>query len=307
MARQVFPTHCEELGFSLVVPGGFEVSEVPDVECDFTEPAQARPMALMASAVHGAHLAVAWRPSYPKGSVTDWLAMLMDVFRIEVTGALSGFVGGETHQHPAMFVEGRQRRGEEPEVLRIVGLEDDRSFFTVHARCPQGAWGEIGDELERAAASLELLRPVGPTVPCVPGGPVVPLDMPGMEIGAWPRGRGLLREPDRSAEWEPALEHARGLVKAGRFDEADAVVQKADARGLAVGALARMYEARLRELVALGAVKRDRAGVEAVHGRALRWACGWPDPHTEDEAEAAERALREVRARLAGILGYEPR
>lgn len=306
MVRQEFPTHCDELGFSLLIPGGFEVGEVPEVECDFTEATQARPMALMASAASGAHLAVAWRPSYPTGSVTDWLAMLMEAFRIEVTGALSGLVGGEVHQHPAMFVEGRQRRGDGVEVLRIVGLEDDRSFFTVHARCPEGAWGEVGEELERAAASVELLRPVGPTVSCVPRGPVVVLDMPGVEIGQWPRGRGRLREPDRSAEWEPALERARGLVKAGKFDEADAVVQGADGRGLAVGALARMYEARLRELVAAGAVKRDRAGVEAVYRRALRWSCGWPDPHTEIEAEEAERAIKEIRGRLGGILGYEP-
>lgn len=296
MQRQSFPTFDSALAFSIEVPKGFVQGELPDIEVDFNDPNQSRPLALFADPATGAMLAVAWRPTYVKGCVTDWLADLADHFKLTVTGALSGFVGGPDHNHPAMFVEATKA----DDVLRIAAFEDERSFFTVHARVPKTHWPALQANLEHAAASIQLDNPIGPTVPCVPNGPVVPHDMPDMPIGEWPCGRGELREKEPDMDrWLTATQQAPELVRAGKYDEADRLVIAADPGQEHTAFLADLYYQELR-------ANAKKPHAMALYDRAMRWHTNWPDPHTEIEAEEASRAYAEVRAKLNKALGRDP-
>lgn len=296
MQRRHFPTFDTAVAFSIEIPNGFVEGELPDLTLDYDDPNQSRPLALFADPETGAMLAVAWRPTYVKGCVTDWLDMLAEHFKLTVTGAISGFVGGPDHNHPAMFVEATKGG----DILRIAAFEDERSFFTVHTRCPQGHWDDLASDLERAAASIQLANPIGPTVPCVRNGPVVPHDMPDMPIGEWPRGRGELRErkPDMD-RWRAATRLAPELVRAGKYDEADRLVVAADPGQEHTAFLANLYLEELR-------ANAKKPHATALYDRAMRWHTNWPDPHTEIEAEHASQAYAEIRAKLNKILGRDP-
>jgi hypothetical protein len=280
----------------LLVPEGLRVCPLPEVSVDFADRWAARPLAVLAAADW--HVAVAWRPAYARGTPWEWFADLSDHFGIEVIGAVPAFVGAACHRHPGVLVEGRQARGGVVEAVRMAGIEDGGWFITAHARGPEGGgWEPLA---ESCLESLELVRPQGPTRACVPNGPLVVMDMPGVDAGGWPHGRGRLRAPkvDEGA-WDQAVGQARVWIAAGRFDEADALLNRADPGMRAGGVASRLYAERLAEVA-------GRAGAEEVFRRAYLWACWGPDPHTEIEAEEAERAAAEARARLVRVLGYDP-
>lgn len=102
-------------------------------------------------------------------------------------------------------------------------------------------------------------------------------------------------------------DQARSLLASGKLDEAERLVQASDSSIQGGVLIARLYQERLEALVAAGAAKHERATVEAVYHRALDWAqrC-YPEPHTEIEADNYRAGRAEDRARLVGILGYEP-
>lgn len=103
----------------------------------------------------------------------------------------------------------------------------------------------------------------------------------------------------------PAVAAAEELVAQGRFDEADRAVVAADGSIYGCVALARLYREHLEALVRGGAASRDRC--IAVFNRALRWAqSAYPEPHTEIEAEDYRRGRAADRARLVGLLGFDP-
>ena len=105
----------------------------------------------------------------------------------------------------------------------------------------------------------------------------------------------------------PAEEAAAALLAQGKYEEAELAIQGVDSSIYGAVALARLYEARLASIVKQGAVRKDKGGVEVLFRRALSWAKNcYPEAHTEYEAEQYERGRSQDRARLVGILGYEP-
>jgi hypothetical protein len=105
----------------------------------------------------------------------------------------------------------------------------------------------------------------------------------------------------------PAEARARELIRAEKFEEADETVRRADDSIYGAVALARLYEARLAEMIGAGDLKRRKASVEAVYRQALRWnwSC-YPEPHTEYEADDYERGRVEDHAKLVKMMGYDP-
>lgn len=105
----------------------------------------------------------------------------------------------------------------------------------------------------------------------------------------------------------PAEAQAAELLTQRRFDEAEQAVRRVDDSIYGAVALAKLYESHLQALVAAGEVERDRAHLEEVFRRALNMAQScYPEPHTACEADNYERGRVEDRARLVGILGYDP-
>lgn len=122
-------------------------------------------------------------------------------------------------------------------------------------------------------------------------------------------GRDKLRayEANQAARRAAAVQKVEELVSADRYDEAEQLMRATDDSIQGSVMLAQLYRARLEQFVAAGMVESDRARVEGVYERAKQWAYStYPTPHTAMEAEDYEAGRAEDRARLVGILGYEP-
>jgi hypothetical protein len=305
--RRRVPAKFPDLGFTLLVPKEFLEPDLPQEQPDFSNPTVSYPLTLMSSTVAAAFVAVAARPAYDDGSMEDWARYLAGHFNLTIKGLVSGFVGGKRHNHPCIFVEAEQEQDGTPCTSRFVLLEDGKRLITAQALCPSELWPSYGAALEECVASIELETPKGPTVPCVPGAMVPIHDMPGVEIGAWPRGRGGIRidlaalEPRR----EEAIAMARDLIGKDRCDDAELLLRNVDPYFQPAVPLARLYEDRLRELAS--AKRPDTSKCDAIFRRALQWSQSvYPDPHTEIEAEQFRAGADEARARLVQILGREP-
>lgn len=307
---QRFPALLADLEFTMDVPEGFVLPPFEPEETDFSQPERFAPLAMIASPVAMALISVAARPAYDSGSVEQWARYLCDHFGMTITGLVSGFVGvpePDGHLHPCVLVEATQTQDGTPLTMRLIVLEDGGRLVTAHAMCPDELWSSFGAALEAALLSIRLARPKDPTVPCVPGGPVPIVDMPGERAGEWPRGRGaeVFDVAAHEAALAAAVELARLQIQAGQYVEAEACMARArhDVRGAA--ALARLYKERLEQLVAARPAPGEDSPEEVreVFNRALAAALGaYPDPHTETEGEDYARGQAEDEAALVAIM-----
>lgn len=309
-SRRTFPPSPTHKGFSLEVPDGFVGAPFTRGDEKRSALTRAEPLALLASADGQMLLCVATRAAYRAGSVEDWARDLCKHFKLTITGCVSGFAGGSTHQHPCMFVEAQQATEGEARTVRIAMVEDGGRLFTTHASCPTQLWDACGKALEFAVASLELADPIGPTVSCVPKGPIPIHDMYGITVGEWPLGRDSVQIDEAALERgrAAAIERARRLVKKGLFDEAEKLLGDVDPYFHPGVALSRLFEEHLRELATSGIAGKQPALARDVFDRAYSWACrSYPDPHTQIEADDYEKGQAMDRAKLVVILGYDPK
>ncbi len=305
-----FPARLADLEFTMQMPDQFVEHAIEREDVDFADPATSVPLAVVASQIAMALITVSARPGYEHGSVEQWVRFLCDHHRLTITGLVSGFVGSaepDGHLHPRVLIEAGQTQDGTPLSMRIVMLEDGQRIVIAHAMCPAELWASYGGTLERALLSLQLARPRGPTVPCVPGGPVPIVDMPGQQPGEWPRGRGaeVFDAAADEAALDAAIASARDLIAAGKYVEAEVCLTgtRRDVRSAAF--LAALYRERLEQLVAeqSSSGEPEPEVVQEVFARALAAAMNaYPDPHTEVEAENYARGQAEDRAALIAIM-----
>jgi hypothetical protein len=281
------------------VPADFVRPPLPDDDVDFNNSVVSAPLAIVASTVALALVTVAARPVYETGSVLQWIRFLAEFYGMALRNVRTGTVGGV---HPAILAEATQDQDGTQLRFAVVAFEDGGRLVTAHGMCPEVLWPSFGPALTRAVHSVELTRPKGPT-----------RDLDSTTAIGWrkedaatPAEMDAFRA-DLAGKREGAIGRAERALVDGHFDEAERAIMEVDPSITGAVEISRMYERRLTAMVKAGGVKRDRAGVEQVFRRALSWALNtYPEPHTEIEAEQYEKGRAEDRARLTGILGYEP-
>lgn len=296
------PPAIADLGFSIDVPEGFAHADVPQENVDFDNPTQSASLAVFSSQVALAIIAVAARPAYETGSVLQWMKYLCDFFGIEITSFKAGTTSGK-HSHPAILAEGSQEQNGQQLRLAIVAFEDGGRFVTAHAMCPVELWPSYGVPLVTGLRSISLTSPKGPTH-----------DLDSLTAEGWtkitPAQHTKAYEnhmKELKDRLEPAERAAAALLANGQYDEAERAIQQVDSSIHGSVALARLYESRLNAVVAQGGVRKDKDQTEMLFRRALSWAQNcYPEPHTEQEADDYEQGRAEARARLVGIVGYDP-
>ncbi len=333
LTRKVFPALLAELEFEMLVPDGFITPDMPREDVDFSDPTKSAPIAVVTSQVALALIAVAARPAYEDGTVLQWLRFLAGHFQIDLQHVQVH--EGEGEQPGRITAFGTQVQEGTRLNLMIVAFEDGDRFVTAHAMCPVELWPSFGDALSRSVESIRLTQPKGSRHPLdnpdareseraavgMAGGNKagVLADLGEMDADTLEHVRGAMqvfanaeryREAsnrameERRAARKPAVANATKLLREGKFEEAEMTIMRVDQSIEGGVAIARMYEARLRELVEERAQKE---ALESMFGRALRWAQNcYPVPHTQDEADSFESGRIEDRARLVEILGYDP-
>lgn len=294
------------LGFSMDVPAGFvQVPVQGGAEgVDFDDPNQSAPLAVLADAATGAMIAVAGRPAYSEGGVLQWVRRLAEHFKMDLQHVQVQKVGAPP-THPGVTAFGAQKREGKKQSFMLTAFEDGGWLVTAHASCPADKWNEerLGNRISEAVESVVLTKKKGCRFK---------VDAPLPDKWSTPRKskmqeeyeRGLQERAERRA---PAMGRVRELIERGRYDEVEGVVSGADRSIESDVAISRLFESRLREVVAAGGVKKDRRGTETLYTHALNWAqrC-YPEPHTEVEAEDYERGRAEDHGRLVKVMGYDP-
>jgi hypothetical protein len=104
-----------------------------------------------------------------------------------------------------------------------------------------------------------------------------------------------------------AVAEANPLVEQERYDDAEAVVRKVETDIYSAIAIGNMYKEYLKQLVASGRHRTERARAEEVFRRGLRWAqSAYPEPHTQIEADSYSTGQAEDLVEFVKILGYQP-
>lgn len=168
LVPHAFPSRIADLGFSLSLPRGFALPELPPGDPDFSNPTTMHPIGVGMSQVALAVLSVSARPAYDDGSVMDWLRYLADEQGLTLSTLMPGHVG----PHPAVLADAHQEQDGMPLRLRLAALEDGARFLIIMAMSPAELWPSFGDAMGRALESFRLDNPRGPTAPLVPGTPV---------------------------------------------------------------------------------------------------------------------------------------
>lgn len=343
LSRHTFPARLAELEFTMLVPDGFVLPEVPPQEVNFEDPAQSAALAICSSQIALALVTVAARPAYEDGTVLQWLRFLAAHYGIDLQH-VQVHDGDDEGAPPRVTAFGTQVQDGQRLNLMLVAFEDDNRFVTAHAMCPTELWPSFGDVLSKAVESIRLTRPRGGKhlldeadarargrqamgigdakgVLAQPAEPEETDDIqmtPEEEANAaavlkmfdsadeYRRASADAAEARRAAQ-APAVAQAEEFLRKGEFDVAERAIMQVDQSIEGGVAIARMYERRLQEMVDQGMVSRQQQTVEAVFGRALRWTqhC-YPEPHTQIEADDFEAGRQADRARLVGILGYDP-
>jgi hypothetical protein len=296
------PAGMERLGFAIDVPAGMVRIEFPGVAVDFDDPAQAAPLALWSSPETGAVLAVAARPGFNEGGVLQWVRRLAEHFKMDLQHVLVREVGSPP-THPGVTAFGAQRREGKKLSFMLAAFEDGGWLVTAHGACPADNWSACGNRLSEAVESIVLTTRRGGRFK---------VDEPLPERWGKPQRSNWQEDyergvAERSQRRAPAMARVRELIALGRYDEADRALEGAEPSIEADVEVSRLYESRLREVVAGGVAGSERAAVESLYRRALSWAqrC-YPEPHTQVEADDYDSGRSEDRARLSRVLGYDP-
>jgi hypothetical protein len=143
--------------------------------------------------------------------------------------------------------------------------------------------------------SVELFDPRGPTIPLSADGLI-----PQLEAG--------IPDPDtvaaaaREKDLHDRATKGEELIRAGRFEDAEALVVNRDNGPEVYALMGRLYQQCLSN-----GESQDAAVRENLYRRALEWKLrSYPEPHTEIEADNYSRGMAEDKEVLIRLLGYEP-
>ncbi len=150
----------EHLAFEVGVPGDWQKLPLPEEAVDFEKPTTFLPLGVFMASYGAVIFAVAARPVYGEGTVSQWLSYLARemAFSVEDSepvsfGPLRGFQCSAT-QAAEM---GRMR-------LRAVLVEDGGRMISLTLMAPEAIWPSVADTLDAMLQSFRLLDQRGPTV-----------------------------------------------------------------------------------------------------------------------------------------------
>ncbi|MFT3683633.1 MAG: hypothetical protein QM783_01700 [Phycisphaerales bacterium] len=298
------PAWAERLAFTIVPFGSLALSPGGERLKDDRDECVVSALASWSDG-QGVELAVYARPAHDssRGGVLQWLRAWAGVNGIDLQHVLIREVG-EPATHEGVTAFGARKIGGRKHSVMLAAFEDNGWIVLSLGSAPAAQWTGIENAISTSVESVRLLKRRGPTLK---------VDAPGSPRTAMERARANAQADyergyqERKARREPAVAEAQTLMRQGLFDQAEAAINAVDQSIEGAVDLSRLYEQRLKEAVASGMLKSDRAAVEALFRRALSTAQGcYPEPHTEIEADNYRSGQASDRARLVAVLGYNP-
>jgi len=119
-ATRTFPSRIADLGFALMLPGDWISHELPTQTPNFDDPTQLIALAVVTAPHSAIVLAVAARPAYSEGTLSDWGRWLLEKESASVRAMGEGRLGAL----PALIAEATKDSEVGTLVLRTAFAED---------------------------------------------------------------------------------------------------------------------------------------------------------------------------------------
>lgn len=295
-SRYEVPSRIADLGFAVDLPSGWVPHPLPDAELNFEDPLFMVGLSVITAPHSALVFAVAARPAYDNGAVSDWAHYLVAQAGLSLRAQGEGRLGSL----PALLGEAVLQSEAGPMLVRYAFAEDGGRLLNVTLTAPLMLAGAVRDVWTRAHETFRLDDARGATVPVRP--PVRDA-APAPAVSAAPRDEAMPSPADEAATsrvtssdwWHAAL----ALEQAGQLHEAEQTILRAVNQQGACLCVAQLYIERHHRLSALG----DTDGAALAGTAASRWA----HAHAASATSGGEGlALSRERDALLARIGSAP-
>jgi hypothetical protein len=164
LATRTFPSRIADLDFSLALPSDWISHELPTEAPNFDDPTLLIALAVVTAPHSAIVLAVAARPAYTEGTLSDWGRWLLEKESASVRAMGEGQLGAL----PALVAEATKDSEVGTLVLRTAFAEDGARLINVTLTAPELLANAVLPIWNAALESFSLSTPRGATVPVYP-------------------------------------------------------------------------------------------------------------------------------------------
>ena len=318
LATRTFPPRIADLGFSVALPRDWIHHTLPEEDADFDDPTKLVALAVVTAPHAAIVLAVAARPAYADGTLSDWGRYLL-----EHDSASARAMGeGQLGTMPAFIAEATKDSEVGTLVLRTAFVEDGSRLVNVSLTAPELLADAVYPVWQAALESFALATPRGATVTVYP--PVQSSTVPAKEVveeydppedasedehaneNAKParetkrmrkqRRKEMVEKPSGPPAW---WIDAQALEENGKIEDAVALVGKECQYQGALISQAELWQRTMTRRLAAG----DLKGAREAWGKSRDFAYGYAASATSGGEGAA---LSVERDRFLDQLGPEP-
>ena len=316
LATRTFPSRIADLGFSVALPRDWIHHTLPEENTDFDDPTKLIALAVVTAPHAAIVLAVAARPAYAEGTLSDWGRYLLDHESASMRAMGEGRLGAS----PAFLAEATKDSEVGTLIVRTAFVEDGSRLVNVSLTAPELLADAVYPVWQAALESFALATPRGSTVAVYPpvqsstvpakevveeSEPPEPAEEDSQPLQAKPgRETKRMRKQRRKQMAEPSgppawWAEAQALEEEGRIDDAVALVDRECRYQGALITQAELWQRTMVRRLAAG----DREGAREAWRKSQDFAYGYAASATSGGEGAA---LSLERDRFLAQLGPEP-
>lgn len=280
LASRAFPSRIADLGLTLSLPRDWIAHDLPEEPLNFEDPTKLVPL-IVVTAPHAAIvLAIAARPAYEDGTLSDWGRFLLE----NESAGLRAMGEGSLGALPALIAEATKDSEVGTLVMRTAFAEDGGRLINLTLTAPELLADAVLPVWQAALESFTLATPRGSTVRVYPP--------------ATKRAEPSVSEPE-AARLPAWWTEAQALEEKGKVEEAvELVGRECDVQG-AIISQAELWARAMRRCLEGG----DRVGARNAWAKARDYAYAYAASATSGGEGAA---LSMQRDSFLEQLGPEP-
>jgi hypothetical protein len=165
---RTFPSRIANLGFTAPLPADWVSHELPGEEPDFSNTTFMFPLAVVTAPHAAIILAVAARPAFADGTLSDWTQFLLQHHGLKPQTLGQHPVGNL----PGLIGEAVQESEMGPMKVRFAFIEDGQRLINLTFSAPEMLEAAVRHIWFQILSEFALTDPQGPTVPVYAGGPI---------------------------------------------------------------------------------------------------------------------------------------
>lgn len=164
LTPRTFPARVADLGFTVPLPSDWISHDLPAEELDFSDPTRMVPLAVVTAPHAAIILAVAARPAYGDGTVSDWARYLLESTGLKPLALEEHTLGNL----PAIVGEAVQDSEMGPMRVRFAFSEDGGRLVNVSFSVPEMLDPAVRNLWFQVLAGFVLTQPKGATAALYP-------------------------------------------------------------------------------------------------------------------------------------------